>query len=420
MTTTGPSSGSGAASGPDLSSTTRRRARAANSDTFLIWLIVLLAPIGQMAIDIYVPSLPAMVGAFETTQNAVQLSVTLYLIAFSVGQLFYGPLSDAIGRRRSLLIGITLYLLGGVLSLFAASIWVFVAARVIQGLGITAASVVMKAIAADRFSGTRLGTVMTYMVVSWGLGPIIAPVIGAWFHTRLNWEYSLYFLVAYGVMLLFMVGVVYRETHESPRPLNIKNLASGTATILGDGVFTCIYLSMGLCYGVLLTFNLIGPFLVQDVMGYSPALYGAIALGIGAAYFVGVFSNRLLPASVTNRLKFQVASTGSVVAAVAMVAGAALTEPNLWVLTAPSAVIVLFAGVLYPNLMGAGVSRFPEMTGLASSWLGFCLMLFAGLIMLGSSLLEVDSLFPMAVLFLVCMVACRLLVMRTLPRESAA
>lgn len=108
------------------------------------------------------------------------------------------------------------------------------------------------------------------------------------------------------------------------------------------------------------------------------------------------------------------------VAAAAMVVGAALTEPNLWVLTVPTAVIVFCAGVLHPNLMGAGVSRFPEMAGLASSWLGFCLMLFSGLIMLGSSLLETDGSLPMASLFLVCMVACRLLVMRTLPSGVVA
>lgn len=135
----------------------------------------------------------------------------------------------------------------------------------------------------------------------------------------------------------------------------------------------------------------------------------------------------MLPSSLTQRVKFQTASLGSVAAAALMVVGAALTEPNLWVLTAPSAVMVFFAGVLYPNLMGAGVSRFPEMSGLASSWLGFCLMLCSGLIMLcsglimlGSTLLAVDSLLPMSVLFLACMTACRLLVMRTLPSPTTS
>ncbi|MFL1377505.1 multidrug effflux MFS transporter [Nocardiopsis protaetiae] len=389
--------------------------RTGNSDGFLIWLIILLAPIGQMAIDIYVPSLPAMVDSYGTTRGAVQLSVTLYLIAFSVGQLFYGPFSDAVGRRKALLLGVALYLVGGVLCLFAPTIHWFVAARVVQGLGITAASVVMKAIAADRFSGPRLATVMTYMVVSWGMGPIVAPVIGAWFHSTLGWEYSLYFLVAYGVLLLVLLGGVYRETNAAPRAMGAGELARGTATILGDGVFTRIHLSMGLCYGILLVFNLVGPFLVQDVMGHSPALYGAIALGMGVAYFAGVFGNRVLPAGLSQRAKFRTASTGAVVAAALMVAGAAFTEPNLWVLTAPSAVIVFFAGILYPNLMGLGVSRFPGMTGLASSWLGFCLMLCSGLIMLASSLLRVDGLLPLAVLFLACTLGCRLLVMRTLP-----
>ncbi|MFE9258288.1 multidrug effflux MFS transporter [Streptomyces sp. NPDC006879] len=387
---------------------------AGNSDTFVFWLIVLLAPVGQMAIDIFVPSLPTLVDEFDTSRGAIQLSVSLYLVAFAAGQLLYGPLADARGRKAALLTGVGLYLVGSVLTLVADSVALFVTARIVQGLGITAASVLMKVIPADRFSGPKLTQVMTWMVISWGLGPILAPVIGAWFEMGPGWRYSLYFLTGYGLLLFALIAFVFKETHHDRQPFSLRSLAADARSVMTDAEFTRLYLCMGLCFAVLLTFNLVGPFLVQDVMGYSAGVYGLIALAMGAAYFSGTFSNRVLPASFTTRRKFRTASLVTVLASVAMVVTAALTPPNLWSLTLPSLVIVFFTGMMYPNLMAAGISRFPHVAGLVSSLLGCSLMLISGLVTIGSSLLKADTLLPVALLFTGCMVICRILLLRTL------
>lgn len=111
---------------------------------FMALLIVALAPIGQMAIDIFVPSLPLMAAEFATDRQVVQLSVTLYLTAFALGQLVYGPLSDSWGRRNTLIVGLLVFLLGSVVCILAPSIGWFIAGRVVQGAGITAASVLMR------------------------------------------------------------------------------------------------------------------------------------------------------------------------------------------------------------------------------------------------------------------------------------
>ncbi|WP_051341190.1 multidrug effflux MFS transporter [Azospirillum halopraeferens] len=389
-------------------------ARRGGADLFLVFLIVALAPIGQMAIDIYVPSLPVMVEHFGTTRPMVQLSVSLYLVAFAIGQLIYGPLADALGRRVALLAGIGLFLAGGILAAFAGSIEGFIAARIVQGLGITAASVVMKAIAADRFRGEDLANVMTWMVVAWGMGPIVAPVIGAWLQTLYGWEYSLYFLIAYAAVLLLVVVVLYRETNPEPRPFRLPDVLRNSRAIYTDRTFLFVFLSMGLSYAVLLTFNLVAPFIVQTVLGLSPSAYGHIALLMGAMYFLGGFSNRLLPRRITVRTRFAVASTVNVVAAAAMAGLAVPFDLNLWVLVLPTLVMVFFTGVMYPNLMAIGVGLFPAMAGLTSSLLGFSLMLCAAVVMIGASSLQVASLLPLATLFLVVAASVRVLVLRTL------
>lgn len=387
----------------DISTTGTQHTSAKKSDYFYAFLIVTLAPIGQMGIDIFTPSLPLIAKEFMSTRETVQLSVSLYLAAFSIGQLFYGPLSDSIGRRRSLLLGLVLFLAGSLIAITAANIAVFIVGRIIQGFGITCASVLMRAIATDMFKPPQLASVLTYMVVGWGMGPIIAPVIGAAFQETIGWKYSLIFLAVYAVILLALIAFVMKETNRNLVAFSLTKIASGVGEIYGNFRFTLIFLSMGFCYGVILCFNLVGPFVVQEAMGYSPGTFGVLALAMGLVYFLGVLSNRVMPAAITPARKFSIASLICVIAAAIQLSLALVADLNIWALAVPFAFVVFFCGVMYPNLMAMGVSAFPHIAGLASSLLGFSLMLLAAAIMWLSSLMQAHSLLPFATLTLVLM-----------------
>ncbi|ETF03920.1 MFS transporter [Advenella kashmirensis W13003] len=394
----------------DISTTETQNIRAKGSDHFYAFLIVALAPIGQMGIDIFTPSLPLITKEFASTREFVQLSVSLYLAAFSIGQLFYGPLSDSIGRRRSLILGLILFLAGSLIAITAANINIFIVGRLIQGFGITCASVLMRAIATDMFKPPQLGNVLTYMVVGWGMGPIIAPVIGAALQETIGWQYSLIFLAIYAVILLLLIVFVMKETNRNLVPFSLTKITSGVCEIYSNFRFILIFLSMGFCYGVILCFNLVGPFVVQEAMDYSPSTFGVLALAMGLVYFLGVLSNRVMPASVTAARKFSIASLVCVVAATLQFVLALLIDLNIWTLAVPFALVVFFCGVMYPNLMAMGVSAFPHIAGLASSILGFSLMLLAAAIMWVSSLMQAHSLLPFATLTLVLMAGVYLMI----------
>ena len=376
-----------------------------NGDKFLFFLIIVLAPIGQAAIDIFVTALPEMRTYYEVSQANMQLSVSMYLIAFAVGQMFYGPISDAKGRKNTLLFGVSLYLIGSVLAVLSEDFTVFIFARIIQGLGITSASVVMKAIAVDRFQGEKLGVVLTYMVISWGMGPIVAPVIGANIQTLLGWKYCLIFLSIYGIGL-FTYLIFFKESLKEPIPLVPSLLFSNGKQILMDRRFQLCFLSMGLCYGVLLTFNLVAPFMVQETLGYSPRDFGNIALAMGAAYFFGVFINRFNKGRIALEKLFFISVSINLMASIIMLVLSLVMEMNLQNLIAPCLIMTFFSGVMYPNIMGKGVSLYPKLSGLASSLLGFLLMLIAGLIMIMASFLDTTTLTPLAIMLLVINTLC--------------
>ncbi|SFZ76707.1 multidrug effflux MFS transporter [Chitinimonas taiwanensis] len=401
-------------------SATPASARPTNSPLFLLWLIILLAPIGQMAIDIYVTALPEMARAFEVGRKEIQLSVSAYMIAFALGQIIYGPLCDAIGRKPALLGGIALYLFGSVVAILAGSLDWFIAGRVLQGLGITTASVVMKAIATDNFKGPQLTNTMTYMVIAWGLGPIVAPVIGAQLQVGFGWQSSLYFLFGYGVLLFGLIGFGYRESLPQAIPLKRELLVRNTAHILSDREFQLCFITMGLCYALLLTFNICAPFMVQEVLGKSPVFFGNVALSMGAAYFLGVFSNRINAGRIAPASLCRAAATASALIGPAMLLLALSRPLGLWELLLPSLLLTFLAGVIYPNLMGRGVARFPQLAGLSSSVLGCTLMVCAGLITALASLLPLDSLVPLASLYAAIALACFFTVRRLYPLNPAS
>ncbi|KGK12028.1 hypothetical protein BOO29_15700 [Vibrio navarrensis] len=390
-----------------------------NSSFFITLLIILLAPIGQAAIDIYVTALPEMRDSYSVTQSQIQLSVSLYLIAFAIGQMIYGPIADAWGRKPTLFLGIFIYLIGSLIAIFSHDFNTFLVARIIQGLGITSASVVMKAIATDNFKDAQLANVLTYMVISWGMGPIIAPVIGAKLQLHFGWESCLYFLAIYGAVLLALL-CRFKESLKTPVPLTPATLASNSRKIIGEQKFQICFLAMGLCYGILLTFNLVAPFIVQDVLGYSPATFGNIALLMGAAYFLGVFSNRFNKDKVPVNKLYLSATTINVFVSLAMFAYAYQFGMNIYALVIPCLIMTFFAGVMYPNLMGKGVSLFPELGGLASSLLGFLLMLLAGLIMVFASYLNTESLLPLSSMFLLINILCFFLIRKLVSENHIA
>lgn len=119
-------------------------------------LLGTLAAMGPLSIDMYLPSFPTIVGAFDTTASFVQVSLTACLLGIGFGQLILGPMSDVHGRKKPLLIGLGLYFVASILCVFAPSIGFFIAARFLQGFAAAAGIVISRAIVRDAYSGREL------------------------------------------------------------------------------------------------------------------------------------------------------------------------------------------------------------------------------------------------------------------------
>ncbi|HEY2023725.1 multidrug effflux MFS transporter [Paraburkholderia sp.] len=376
-------------------------ASAPNSPRFLLFLICLFASAGQLAIDIYVPALPAMARYFATSPQAIQTSVTGYMAAYAFGQLIFGPISDAYGRKPVLAFGLVVFTIGCLLSLAAPNLETFLFARALQGFGIATTNLLSKAIITDTFAGHALMHAFTYMSIAWGLAPIIAPVIGAHLQTLFGWRACLVFLLIYSVVMWALLWR-YRETLPQRVHLEPRTLIANARKVLASPVFQSCFLAQGLCYSILLVFNIIGPFMVQTTLHKPPTFFGYLALGIGMMYFLGGLSNRLHgPRLPSTEQRLRMGARVMAAASLAMLLLALTVGLRVWTLATPVLVMGFCAGAMYPTLMAKGNSLFPHIAGLTSAILGCALLLVSSAMMALAGFVSVQVLTPLALFFVV-------------------
>jgi DHA1 family 2-module integral membrane pump EmrD-like MFS transporter len=256
--------------------------------------------------------------------------------------------------------------------------------------------------------------VFTYMSIAWGLAPIVAPVIGAHLQTWFGWQSCLVFLFVYA---LVMLGVLwrYRETLQQPVRLAPRTLLTNAGKVLASPVFQSCFLAQGLCYSILLVFNIIGPFMVQNTLHKQPTYFGYLALGIGMMYFLGGLSNRVHgPRLPTAEQRLRIGARAMAAASIAMLVLALTVGLRVWTLAIPVLAMGFCAGAMYPTLMAKGNSLFPHIAGLTSAILGCALLLVSSVMMGLAGFVSVQILTPLAVFFVILALTVVLMVTKLL------
>ena len=177
-------------------------------------LIALLATIGPIGIDMYLPSIPAMAISLGSSEGAIQLSLMTFFVGLMLGQLMYGPLSDKFGRKPLIYLGLGIYILGSIGCAFAQSVEQLQWIRFIQGLGGSIGMVIAFAIIKDQFQGPAMGKMMSMVLAILGLSPVAAPLIGDGLQTLGSWRNIFIFLAVYAVIVLAAVAVLLPETRQ--------------------------------------------------------------------------------------------------------------------------------------------------------------------------------------------------------------
>lgn len=179
----------------------------------LLTLLVLFSP---LAIDIYLPALPQISQAFHVEHALAQDTITWFLFAMGVGQLFAGPLADKVGRRTVALGGISIYALSALLAWGAQNIEWMLAARLLQGLGACATSVAAFATVRDIFGPQKSGKMISYLNGAICFIPALAPILGSWLTQQFGWRSNFSFMAGFAMVALVAMCIGMKETNPAP------------------------------------------------------------------------------------------------------------------------------------------------------------------------------------------------------------
>ncbi|MDG4824184.1 multidrug effflux MFS transporter [Asanoa sp. WMMD1127] len=338
----------------------------------LVVVLGSLIAIGPLTIDMYLPALPALTDDLSTTSTAVQLTLTGTLVGLALGQLLIGPVADAYGRRRPLLAGLALHVVASALCVVAPSIGVLGALRVVQGLGVAAATVVAMAVVRDLFSGTAFARLFSRLMLVMGLAPILAPTVGSAVLEATNWRGVFVALGLVGVLLTVTAAVALKETlpPERRRKGGVVDTVRTYGGLLGDRVFVGMVLVAGFAMAAVFSYVAGSSFVFQDQYGLDERQFG-IAFGAGAVGLIAAtqINVRLLRRYPPQRV-LVAALAGGTGAGALLIAFAATGFGGLASLLAALWLVLFSGGLAMPNASAVAMSRHGEAAGTAAALLG--------------------------------------------------
>lgn len=328
--------------------------------------------VGPLTIDMYLPALPTIANELQTTEAAVQLTLTGTLVGLALGQLVIGPLSDALGRRGPLLVGTSLHVLASLLIMVAPTIATLGALRVLQGVGTAAGAVVALAVVRDLYDGRAAATMLSRLFLVMGAAPVLAPTIGGEVLRVTSWRGIFGLLAAYGVLLIAMGFFSLRETlpAEKRRPLRFGATMATYRELLRDRAYVGLVLVAGLTMAGLFSYVAGSSFVYQGEFGLDEQQFGLL-FGAGAFWLIAatqlnpLFLRRFSPAQVlmAGTITGTVSGAGLLVLALTGAGGLLGVVVPLWA--------VLFStGLALPNAPALALSRHGEAAGAAAALLG--------------------------------------------------
>ncbi len=348
-------------------------------------LLTALVALGPVSTDLYLPSLPGMTDALDAEVADIQLTLSLFLAGLAAGQLLWGPLADRFGRRPVLIVGLAIYCIASVVCVVAPSIGVLIAARFVQAFGAAAGPTLCRAIVRDVHGRAGAARVMSYLSAAVAIAPAVAPIFGGFVEVWFGWRANLASLAIYGTLALVATAMLLPETNPSPDPTATHpfRIIGNFGTFLGNRLYLGFLLGVALSYAGIFCFISGSSFVLVDLVGVTPDLYGFCFGAIVIGYIVGSMTGgRLAKRHPPDRMVM--AGTALMLLGAGTVFVLALTvEPSVASIVLPTVLFMAGVGLTMPNAYAGAPIPFPRAAGAASSLVGFVQMTFAALVGVG-------------------------------------
>jgi Bcr/CflA subfamily drug resistance transporter len=349
----------------------------------LFIILLLIGCLGQMGSDIYAPALPQVAHLLGTPLHTAQLSLTLYVFGLALSQLIYGPLSEGIGRKKPLIIGLCIFILGSVICSLASNIETLMLGRITQGLGAGSTAALWRSIFRDKFKGDALSKYGSYFGVIITFVVPAAPALGGYLTHYLGWHSVFIFLTAYAFISLLITTLFFKDTHSNPQrsELRPKAIKGHFKEVLSHRIFITNALASFLTYGAFFSWFTVGPALLIHHMHMSSVTFGWVCLiSAAVAMSLGSLFNARFVMKLTGDRILKLGWGIMMLSGVLLGASYLLFGNQLWAIVAMVTVMYFGATLIWPNLFSAAFTPFGHIAGYAGA-LYSCAQLLGGAIL---------------------------------------
>jgi DHA1 family bicyclomycin/chloramphenicol resistance-like MFS transporter len=351
-----------------------RAEQAGPSFAEFVIIISLMMSLTAMSTDAMLPALP-QIGSDLGVQNANdrQLVVSVLFLGLAFGQLFFGPLSDSVGRKPTVYAGYALYIAGALLAVLAVSFPMILVGRLLQGLGISAPRAITLALVRDRYKGRAMARVMSFVTTVFILVPMLAPTLGQTILLFSGWRgiFGGFVLIALISISWFALRMPETLAPEHRAPLSLRRIIDATREIVRNRIALGYTVSAGLVSGAFLGYLNSAQQIFQEQYALGelfPVIFGVISLSIGLASLLNV---RLV---MRFGMRFLVRWSLAVIVALSILAlGVGLLvggQAPLWVFMAYLMVTFFCVGVLFGNQNSLAMEPLGHLAGIGAAVVG--------------------------------------------------
>jgi DHA1 family bicyclomycin/chloramphenicol resistance-like MFS transporter len=337
----------------------------------VIAVLIAVATLNSLSINMIVPALPSMAAGLATDFASVQLTLSSYLFATAIAQLVHGPLSDKFGRRPVLMTGMLLYILASIICLVAASVWIVILGRILQGVGAAAGFALGRAIVRDLYEREKAASMLGYITMGFSLAPMVAPLLGGLISDHFGWRLIFLFLTGVGCTLLLLTWAALPETRR-PVPEGEKRIGffASFAILAKIPAFWAYALATGFMTSVFFAFLGGTPYVAMTLFGMTGTDYGLYFVFVPIGFFIGNFLTARLTMRVGSGRMMRIGNLVSLGASI----GSLLLLASGWrhplALFAPIYLVGLSNGLSNNNAIAGAVSVRPHLAGAASGIAG--------------------------------------------------
>ncbi|WP_336984148.1 Bcr/CflA family multidrug efflux MFS transporter [Cedecea sp. VD21] len=345
--------------------------RKQNSSVGIIVILGLLAMLMPLSIDMYLPALPMIAQGFNVPAGSAQMTLSTYILGFAIGQIFYGPMADSLGRKPVVLGGTLVFALAAIACALSQTIDQLIWMRFLHGLAAAAASVVINALMRDIYPKEEFSRMMSFVMLITTIAPLVAPMIGGAVLVWYSWHTIFWILAAAALLASAMIFFFIHETlaPEMRQKFNLRTTAGNFATLFRHKRVLSYMLASGFSFAGMFSFLSAGPFVYIELNHVSPQHFGYyFALNVVFLFFMTMINSRFVRRVGAINM-FRTGLCLQFAMAVWLVVSSQL-DFGFWAMVLGVAVFISCVSLVSSNAMAVILDEFPHMAGTASSLAG--------------------------------------------------